>query len=114
MVEKLLVLLNMVLCSFIFYACVCRLKMTSEAVYPSVRLRYVIIATGALCGGFGVWIFAPWTEPLGGVLVGLFLFVLAVAIGFYMDRRDWAKGVPESATIPGALHEGKRASPWLH
>lgn len=101
MVDERLVLINLVMCSSIFWACVCRLRMTTKRVYPRVRNRYVIIGTGSLCGGFGQWLF-PFDM---GVYLGLCIFVGAIALGFWLDKKDWDNGPPASATKPGELYD---------
>lgn len=92
---------NLILCFFVFWACACRLKMTSKRVRLSVRNRYVVIGTGSMFGGLGHWIF----QFPGGGYVGLVLFVVSIAMGFWLDKEDWRHGPPPSATVPGALDE---------
>lgn len=87
----------------IFYACVCRLRKTDSRVFLRVRNRYMIIGGGSLFSAFGYWVF-PW---YGGEAYGLCIFVGAVAIGFWLDKKDWDHGVPPSATQPGELYESK-------
>lgn len=99
-----ILLINLCMCLFIFWACVCRLKMTSDRILWRVRNRYTIIGTGALFGGFGHWIF----DFYGGGYLGQCIFVGSIVVGFWLDKVDWDRGPPDSATKPGELHEDKR------
>lgn len=92
-----LVLLLVGSSGFIFYACVCRLQMTSRDVLPRVRHRYWLIGTSALTAPFGSLL--PFEY---GGLMGVTFFFLANAIGFYLDKEDWKDGVPESAVTKPA------------
>lgn len=87
----------------VFYACVCRLKLTHKGVYARVRNRYVLLGVGALCAILGPFIF----KEEGGGLYGVAIFFVSVAASFLLDQQDWSHGVPDSATIPGELDEGK-------
>ena len=100
------VLLIVVIASLgIFYSCVCRLKMTHQGVFLRVRNRYVLIGGGSLFSAFGSWIF-PW---YGGELYGMAIFIVSIALGFWLDRKDWEHGIPPTATTePGELHEATR------
>lgn len=100
-----LIVINLALCLFIFWACVCRLKMTSRDILVRVRTRYIAIGTGALFGGFGHWLF-PF---FGGAYVGMVIFVVAVALAFWLDKQDWSRGPPDSAhSQPGGLDEPRK------
>jgi hypothetical protein len=92
------------------YSCICRLTLTHRGVYGRVRNRYVIIGVGCLFAIFGGAIF-PGDRP---ALIGFAIYFAANALGFWLDRKDWAKGVPESATIPGELYERKPSRPKLY
>lgn len=99
-----LVTINVAFCLFIFWACVCRLKMTSASIKIKVRSRYILIGAGALFGAFGNWVFPFY----GGAYAGLVILVVALAVAFWLDKADWEHGPPESAhTQPGELHEDK-------
>lgn len=99
MVPDVVIMINMIACGAIFWSCVCRLKMTSKRVMPHVRWRYVFIGGGAVFSAWGRWIFPIW----GGEAIGMVVFIIAVAVGFWLDKRDWDNGVPASATKPAEL-----------
>jgi len=99
MVPDLVIVINLIVCGAIFWSCVCRLKLTHRRVFPRVRYRYVAIGGGSMFSGFGHWIFPIW----GGEAIGMVIFVISVAIGFWLDKRDWDNGVPDSATKRGEL-----------
>jgi hypothetical protein len=94
MVPDLVIMVNMIVCGAIFWSCVCRLKMTHKGVFPRVRNRYVLIGGGSVFSAFGHYIFPIW----GGEAIGMVILILAVAIGFWLDKGDWEHGVPKSAT----------------
>lgn len=77
----------------IFWACVCRLKQTGKRVHLRVRNRYVLIGVGSLFSAFGYWVFPVH----GGELYGLCIFIASVALGFWLDKKDWDDGPPPSA-----------------
>lgn len=96
---------NLALCAFIFWACVCRLKMTSRDIRVAVRARYIVIGAGSMFGGLGHWLF---TFP-GGAYVGLVIFVVSIALAFWLDKPDWDRGPPPSAhTEPGVLDDTRK------
>ena len=94
-----LILINVIVGLTIAYACVCRLTMTSKRVYLHVRNRYAIIGSGGLFLAFGHWIFPYWD----GAYIGATIFAISIVLGFWLDKRDWDRGVPPSATKPGEL-----------
>jgi hypothetical protein len=100
MAKFMLVLLIVCSSGFIFYACVCRLQMTNRDVLPRVRHRYWLIGTASLIAPFGAWL--PFEN---GGLVGIAFFFVANAVGFLLDKADWAHGVPDSATMPAGLEK---------
>lgn len=93
MVNEKFLLLVIVLSLGIFWSCVCRLKQTGKGVHLRVRNRYAIIGTGALFSAFGYWIFPVY----GGEIYGMGIFVGSIALGFWLDKKDWAHGPPPSA-----------------
>lgn len=101
--DKLAIAVILVSSAVVFWACVCRLKLTHKGVYARVRNRYVILGVGALCAILGPFIF----KEEGGGLYGVAIFFVSVAVSFLLDQQDWEHGVPESATMPGELHESK-------
>lgn len=107
MLQDFAVLIIFVSSLLIFWSCVCRLNLTHKGVYARVRWRYSIIGTGSLFAAFGPFIF-----PNG--LYGVAIFFAAHGIGFVLDRKDWAHGVPESATQPGSLDGIESIGPPVH
>lgn len=94
-----LILVNILVGLTIAFSCGCRLNMTSRRVYLRVRNRYAIIGSGALFLAFGHWIFPYWD----GAYIGATIFAVSIVLGFWLDKRDWERGVPPSATMPGEL-----------
>ena len=108
--DKLAIFAIIVSAGGVLYSCVCRLTMTHRKVFSRVRMRYVIIGVGCLFALLGGVVF-PGEHP---ALYGFAIYFVANALGFWLDRKDWAHGVPESATEPGELYESKSRGPQLY
>lgn len=98
-----LIVANLFICLGIAWACKCRLDKTSDRVYAHVIWYYACIGTGSLFGAFGHWVF-PRPE---GVIIGMVLFSLSIAISFLLDMVEWKNGAPKGATKPGELLDAK-------
>lgn len=93
MVNEKVLMLIIIMSLAIFWSCVCRLKQTGTRVHLRVRNRYAIIGAGSLFSAFGFWVFPFY----GGEVYGLGIFVGSVALGFWLDKKDWDHGPPRSA-----------------
>jgi hypothetical protein len=93
MVNENVLVIIIILSLAIFWSCICRLKQTGKSVQLRVRNRYVIIGVGSLFSAFGFWVFPFY----GGEIYGLGIFVGSVAVGFWLDKKDWDHGPPASA-----------------
>lgn len=108
--DKVSIVLIAISCGGIFWSCICRLNMTHKDVLPRVRHRYWLIGTASLIVPFGGFIF-PFEY---GGMFAIAMFFVANALGFWLDRKDWERGVPPSATEPGGLYAHKSPTPPIH
>lgn len=53
-------LLNLVICSGIFWACVCRLNSSHSKTHRSIRARYSLLLTGSIVMGLQPTLFSSW------------------------------------------------------
>lgn len=109
----LLALINFALCVALAQMSLCRMaRMSASTTLRSVRMAYAILFTTAVAVGTMPWWAGVWPS-WGGVAL-----CFSYCIVMYVNRRQWAEGVPVHArTAPGEFddtphhhvaHEAKR------
>lgn len=98
--QAVLALLNLVLCAVIAWSCVCRITlMDARTTLAHFRAGYALLLVAATSSGLSPLL---WGELPGPGQIGMALAILYVLGAGY---GSWRHGVPDYATIPGALSE---------
>lgn len=87
--KAVLALINLVFCTGIAYACICRLAVTSARVLPTVRWQFVLKLAGAGACGLQPWLFGT----LPGV--GTVLLSGALLAAMTLGAARWRNGPPD-------------------
>lgn len=99
-VQAVMIACNLVLCVLIVWSCVCRITlMDARTTLQHFRLGYAALLVAATSSGLSPLL---WGELPGPGQIGMamaILFMLGAGYG------NWRHGVPDYATIPGALSE---------
>jgi len=86
---------NFCICSFIGWACVCRIsKMSKRTTLARFRLVYAALFVAATASGFSLMLFHEWPGP-GQIAMGA-----SMAYMIWMSARLWTNGPPEYARKP--------------
>lgn len=97
----LLALVNFALCMALAQMSLCRMaRMSGPTTRRPVRLAYAVLFTTAVAVGTMPWWSGIWPSP-GGVAL-----CFSYCIVMYVNRRQWAEGIPTHArTAPGAFDD---------
>jgi hypothetical protein len=99
-VQAVMVASNLVLCALISWSCVCRISlMDARTTLRHFRLGYAALLVSSVSSGLSPLL---WGEMAGPGQIGMALAILVMLGAGY---GNWRNGVPDYATIPGALSE---------
>lgn len=87
-------LVNLVLCSIVGWACLCRLNLLHGGMDWRPRLIFSLLLTGATAHGFGPWLFGD-RAGLGDTIM-----TVAVLTGLLLSAHRWREGAPIGLTAP--------------
>lgn len=87
-----------VVCACVAWACLCRMDKMHKTTLVAFRLKYTLLATGAIAAALSPWMF-PDVQRLGGLL-----FAITVLAFLLLGAPAWRSGAPEySESGPGDL-----------
>lgn len=87
-----------VVCAAVSWACLCRMDKMHKTTRIAFRLKYTLLATGAIAAALAPWMF-PDVPRLGGLL-----FALTVLAFLLLGAPAWRSGAPDySESGPGEL-----------
>jgi hypothetical protein len=78
-----------VVCAAVSWACLCRMDKMHKTTRIAFRLKYTLLATGAIAAALAPWMF-PDVPRLGGLL-----FALTVLAFLLLGAPAWRSGAPD-------------------
>lgn len=88
-------IVNLIVCSCIFWSCMCRLEKMGKSVPKRVRAQFVLTLVGSVASGLQPMLFAQWPG------VGQTLFSGSVLMCLLLSMDRWRHGPPNDLTMKG-------------
>lgn len=92
-------LVNLVLCTIVGWACICRLNLLHRSVDRRPRLIFCLLLTGATAHGLSPWLFKE-SSGLGDTIM-----TAAVLAGLLLSAHRWQQGAPIGLTAPAEFDD---------
>lgn len=88
-------IINLIVCSCVFWSCMCRLNGMTKRVPKRVRAQFVLTLVGSVASGLQPMLFAQWPG------VGQTLFSGSVLLCLLLSMDRWRHGPPDELTTEG-------------